>query len=654
MRWSKLFKRAALVGIAIVFCAVVFLAVTGVPAPPAITATGAPRIPWEPIAEGISMVSVLTGGEIFLDWHPSGEGVIARTSGLRSGALHHVTDGGKGREELLKLSTNIGAVKFNPDPDKHYLIYLKDVGGNEYDQVYFHDLEAKETRRLTDGVTRHSFPQFDEKGERLAFLGRAPDSAETAFYVVDPTDQASPAVVSRQQGDWWLGPWSPDGQSLLAYRVTPPNRGFLCSVDVASGEVRTLGSGEEGEVSHESAVWSRDGKYVYYTSDWESEFQSLRRIDLTTSEDTALTPNARSDSYISDLSSDGAFVGLLVNREGARRPYLFDTRTSELRELAEEDGAVLNLRFHPTDPKVAWSHIGNYVTRSVGGRDLAVGAPLDLGERDDPPELDEPAPRVIRYPTFDTVDGEPRMISAWYWEAHSEDSKPTPVLITIHGGPAAQSGPINPLRRVLGPRGISEIHPNVRGSTGYGKTFESLDDRRLRMDSVKDIGALLDWIETQPNLDSSRVVVYGASYGGFMTLASAVEFSDRIVCGADFFGVSDLENLNQETREGMREWARAEFGDERDPETREFFASISPLQHLERIKIPLFIFQGANDTRVPVGESRRAVEALRAGDQPVWYFEAADQGHQMPNPVNMLYIMPAAMTFIDECMERGG
>ena len=169
------------------------------------------------------------------------------------------------------------------------------------------------------------------------------------------------------------------------------------------------------------------------------------------------------------------------------------------------------------------------------------------------------------------------------------------------------------------------------------------------MDAVKDIGALLDWIEMQPNLDSKRVAVYGASYGGFMALASAVEFSDRLACGIDLFGVSDLENRIRETREDRRDRVRAEYGDERDPEMRSFLHSISPLGHEERIKIPLFIFQGAHDTRVPAGESRRMAARLRARGQLVWYIEASDQGHQMPNPMNSFFVMPAGLTFLEAC-----
>jgi dipeptidyl aminopeptidase/acylaminoacyl peptidase len=182
---------------------------------------------------------------------------------------------------------------------------------------------------------------------------------------------------------------------------------------------------------------------------------------------------------------------------------------------------------------------------------------------------------------------------------------------------------------------------------GYGKTYRGLDDGRKRVDAIRDVGALLDWIKTQPDLDSSRVAVYGGSYGGFMALASAVYFSDRLACSIDFYGISDFSNMIRETREGMREWARTEFGDERDPEMKNYLASISPLNHQDQIRVPLFIFQGANDTRVPVGESRRMVARLRARGQPVWYIEASDQGHTMPSPVNSFYVMPAGLSFLE-------
>jgi dipeptidyl aminopeptidase/acylaminoacyl peptidase len=554
---------------------------------------------------------------------------------------------------LMSLSRDTSYILPNPDPGKNFLVYSEDNRGDEYKQIYLYDLNTKDTRRLSDGRSRNVGLTFDDKGERLAFLARERNSDQTRFEVLNPLQPSSMKTICRYTGNWSLGPWSPDGERILAWKTFPPNLSFLYTLNVRTGKLRPLGSGKEGEVTHRSAVWSLDGRYVYYAGDWNSEFLTLRRIELTSGREVELTHESPWDVAGLDISKDDSSLAVSFNKEGTQRLYLFDTRSNETRAVPGiADGSMIDATFHPRDAKLAWTLLRLDSTVSVGSYDLATGATTEWRARE-PREPRPPAGRLVHYPTFDRVDGQPRTIPAWFWQAKSIDGRPTPVLINIHGGPEGQSGPVDGSIGIVARRGISVIEPNVRGSTGYGKTYRRLDDGRLRMDAVKDIGALLDWIRTQPELDSKRVAVFGGSYGGFMALASAVEFSDRLACGIDFFGISDFTNMIRETREGMREWARVEFGDERDPEMRSFFQSISPLDHHERIRIPLLIFQGANDTRVPVGESRRMVEKLRARGQNVWYIEASDQGHQMPNPVNSFFVVPAGLTFLERCLVEG-
>jgi dipeptidyl aminopeptidase/acylaminoacyl peptidase len=175
--------------------------------------------------------------------------------------------------------------------------------------------------------------------------------------------------------------------------------------------------------------------------------------------------------------------------------------------------------------------------------------------------------------------------------------------------------------------GAAVIQPNVRGSSGYGKTYAGLDDGLRREDAVRDIGALLDWIETQPDLDASRVAVYGASYGGYMALASAVHYSDRLSAVIDNVGISNFVTFLENTQDYRRDQRRPEYGDERDPAMRAFLHKISPLNNVERISVPMFIVQGQNDPRVPVTEAVQMVEALRAEESTVWYMNALNEGH---------------------------
>ena len=194
--------------------------------------------------------------------------------------------------------------------------------------------------------------------------------------------------------------------------------------------------------------------------------------------------------------------------------------------------------------------------------------------------------------------------------------------------------------------GITVIYPNVRGSSGYGKSFLKLDNGRLREDSVKDIGALFDWIAAQPDMDASRIMVSGGSYGGYMSLAIATLYSDRIAAAIDVVGISNFVTFLENTESYRRDLRRVEYGDERDPEMRKFLETISPLNRAAQIKKPLFVVQGKNDPRVPYTEAEQIVATLKKSGTPVWYMVAADEGHGFAKKANADYQFYATIEFM--------
>ena len=222
------------------------------------------------------------------------------------------------------------------------------------------------------------------------------------------------------------------------------------------------------------------------------------------------------------------------------------------------------------------------------------------------------------------------------------------MVIDIHGGPESQHRPSfrHFTQYLVRELGITVIAPNVRGSFGYGKSYVVLDDGFRREDSVRDIGALLDWIAVQEDLDAARVAVYGGSYGGYMSLASMVAYPDRLRAGIDLFGISNFVTFLQGTQAYRRDLRRQEYGDERDPDMRSFQERIAPLNQVDRIAGPLLIYQGLNDPRVPAGESEQMVAALRGRGMPVWYIVAADEGHGMRRRSTRDYVYAASAEFL--------
>ena len=266
-----------------------------------------------------------------------------------------------------------------------------------------------------------------------------------------------------------------------------------------------------------------------------------------------------------------------------------------------------------------------------------------------------PNRRLITYPTIDTVDGKQRTIPAFLVKPPARFKAPYPVLINIHGGPEGQTKagfPRATSSYAVNELGIAEILPNVRGSAGYGKSYLQLDNGMKREDTVKDIGALLDWIKEQPDLDSQRVGVVGGSYGGYMSLATMTHYSKRLKCGIELFGISHFTTFLKNTQGYRRDLRRAEYGDERDPPMRDFFETIAPLHNAGKITVPMLVFQGKNDPRVPWTESEQIVAKVRENGLDVWYVFADDEGHGIAHQENVEYWSYVTALFLEQHLLR--
>jgi dipeptidyl aminopeptidase/acylaminoacyl peptidase len=257
-------------------------------------------------------------------------------------------------------------------------------------------------------------------------------------------------------------------------------------------------------------------------------------------------------------------------------------------------------------------------------------------------------PTLVHFPTFDSDDGGPESIPAWLYKPEGEG--PFPVVISIHGGPESQSRPSfsSTYQMWLKNLGVAVLVPNVRGSSGYGKHYMGLDNGMLREDSVRDIGAALDWIAGREDLDQERVAVFGGSYGGYMVLASAVHYSDRLKAAVDIVGISSFVTFLENTQDYRRDSRRAEYGDEREPAMRAHMEKISPLNRVQDIRVPMFVVQGQNDPRVPVTEAEQIVAALRTAGQPVWYMNALNEGHGYQKKENRDVYQQATVLFFRE------
>ena len=593
----------------------------------------------------------------FTGWTRDGSGVYISTRFGDLNQIHRVDMPGGARHQLTFFDEPVYEVL--PQPGGSDLVFTRDVGGSEFSQVFVMNPVDGGVRMLTDGESRNGAVVWDRQGRRIAYQSTRRNGASNDVWMMDPADPESARIVLESpDGSWW-GPveFSANGRQMLAGNYVSITDARAHLVDLDSGEVTLLAGGAD-KTSFNVALAFDDARNGFWLlTDQDGEFTQLawQRAEAGAEPEiiTGDIPWNVSDAVISHDRNRLAFT---VNAGGMSQLYLLDTRTRKYRRVEGlPTGVSGEFAFSPDDSK-----LGITLNTPQSPSDTFVlelgGSPLDYGAlvrwtMSEVGGLDTSAfvsPELIHFPTFDDVDGAPRQIPAWVYKPQGDG--PFAVVVVIHGGPESQARPVfsSTIQLWLQELGVAVVVPNVRGSSGYGKTYVALDNGFNREDSVRDIGALLDWIAEQPDFDEDRVAVFGGSYGGYMVLASAVHFSDRLKAAVDIVGISSFVTFLENTQDYRRDLRRAEYGDERVPAMRAHLEKISPLNNVGKIEIPMFVVQGQNDPRVPVTEAEQIVAALREQGQKVWYMNALNEGHGYRRKENRDIYQQATVLFFQE------
>jgi dipeptidyl aminopeptidase/acylaminoacyl peptidase len=589
-------------------------------------------------------------GASFADWTPDGSITISTRFGNTS-QLHVVDRPMGARRQLTFFDEPVFSGSWSPTGARKGVAYVRDAGGDENYQLEYLDPAAAGPVRMTDGRGRANEGVWSADGTKYAFTWTARTGVQADVYIDDPLDRMAPQLVyEAPQPGWAPVDWSPDGKSLLLLHFVSVNESYVYVYDL---ETRRLTEIEPAkEKAARGALFARDGKGVYLTSDLGTEFRTLRYVDLATGKVTDLTGDViRWEIEDVKLSRDGRYLAYVVNEEGASKIGVMDlVQHADLIPPQLPFGVIGSIGFDPAGKRLAFS-----LQTPTSPSDVWVWTLADGGfERWTASEIGPidasklVAPTLVRYPTFDQVDGRPRQIPAWLYKPAG--TGPHPVLVSIHGGPEGQSQPIFSInvQQWVAELGYAVVLPNVRGSSGYGKSYVALDNGRKREDAVRDIGALLDWIAAQPDLDAKRIVVIGGSYGGYMSLATMTHYNDRLRGGIDVVGISNFVTFLESTAEYRRDLRRPEYGDERDPEMRAFLEKISPLNNAGKITKPMLVIQGKNDPRVPVTESDQLVAKIRANGGEVWYLIGLNEGHGFAKRDNIDYYQWAVALFLEK------
>ncbi|MGY6588136.1 MAG: S9 family peptidase [Wenzhouxiangella sp.] len=579
----------------------------------------------------------------FSDFTPDG-GIYILTRFGETNQIHHVADPMGKRRQITFYDERTSGASVRPDGSGQFL-FTRDVGGDEFFQGFLFDPASARSVQFTDSGTRNLSLSWSPDGRQVAWASTTWEEPNHTIWVANPAEPASRRRIVQAEGTTVPVEWSPDGSRLLLARYLSINESHLFLLDLESGEMEQINP--DMQVAYGAARFSADGDKLFVVTDAGAEFRRVQAIDLASGDMELITEHPW-DVQAMDLSPDGHLLAYTLNAGGIAELHFLDLETGERPTApALPAGLIGSLRFSRDGERLGFSHSyagspGDAWTFTLDSGELVRWTESEVGGLDtsrfQPPEL-------IHFESFDGLEI-PSFVH------RPEGDGPHPVIISIHGGPEAQSRPgfSSTFMYWVHELGAAVLVPNVRGSTGYGNEFVNLDNVFLRENSVFDIGALLDWVAEQPDLDENRVVVYGGSYGGYMVLASLMHFSDRLAGGINIVGISNFVTFLENTAGYRQDLRRAEYGDERIPEVREFLESISPANNAHRITAPLFIIQGANDPRVPASEAEQILGAVReAGGNP-WYLLALDEGHGFARQSNRDFQREAETLFLMEVL----
>ncbi|MBA3634215.1 MAG: S9 family peptidase [Acidobacteria bacterium] len=603
---------------------------------------------------------------------PDGKRIAFLTNITGTSQVWTMDAGGGYPEQITAYQDNVSFVKWLPDGKG--LIFGKAVGGNENTQFFLLSNDGAEIKELTNNPNvRHNFGDLSKDGTRIFYTSNKRDrnwfdvysmnlvegkeellyQDNSSNFVVAVSDDGSKVIVSRSSVRFSLDNdlYLIDAKTKKATHLTPHDKA------TQYGDVHFL----------------PDGNSILFGTNQNGEFMALSRMDLQTKKIETLN-NANWDLDAAEISRNGNAAAWTINKEGFSQLYVNDLTKREKRAnlISQESlpqfeiiklpasGVVGGIEFSNDGSKLAFTFSGAKYNADIWIYDLKTKkiTQVTKSSRSGIPQSSFIAPQLIKFKTFDGKE-----IPAWYYKPQVDisfndgkvngkfsQSKNLPVIVSVHGGPEGQERPgFNPLYQYYLSRGYAILATNVRGSTGYGKTFSHLDDVEKREDSVRDLAAAVQWLKTQGGADPKRIAVMGGSYGGYMTMAAITLYPELFAAAVNTVGIVNWETFLKNTSGYRRRQREVEYG--MLDKDIDFLRRISPIAKVDKIKTPLFVIHGKNDPRVPYTEAEQIVKVLRKRGATVEYKLFDDEGHGIAKLKNRLELYPLVADFLDKYMK---
>lgn len=564
-------------------------------------------------------------------------------------------------KQLTSYAERVSSLRVAPGGKS--VVFLKDQGGDENDQLYRIDLAGGEPVALTSASkVKHTLPCFDQAAKRIAFTSNARNGKDMDLYVEawgTAAGKDKPKPLVELAGSFMVTDFQ--GERIVVIEARSNVDQDVWVIDAKSKTKKLLtkhvGPGTRGDERYEAARLSRDGKVVYVLTDSGREFMSLVAIDVATGKRTDVVveehdlvglamPRWDAPAKKGDVE-DLALVG--INVDGIEHLAVLEldkARRVQRRGDPKLSGVIHTMDVSPSGKTAFASVEGSTHPAEVYRIDLAKGETARVTESDHA-GVDENKLVDAKLAQYTTFDG--RKISYFTWAP--EGAKSMPVVVELHGGPEAQAQPwFSGVRQYLALAGYMVVAPNVRGSLGYGKSFAHLDDKDKREDSVRDVAELGKTLALRPDVDPRRIALYGGSYGGYMVLAGLTLYPEMWAAGVDVVGIANFRTFLEQTAPYRRALREAEYGSlDKDGALLD---KISPIHKVDKIKAPLMVLHGTNDPRVPVGEAKQIASALDKRGVPVQLMIFDDEGHGLAKLKNRLVAYPAVVAFLDKFVKQ--
>jgi dipeptidyl aminopeptidase/acylaminoacyl peptidase len=623
-----------------------------VPTPPKVKVEGMPPIP-QSIMDGLARYAQFRRADL-VAWHPTKRQMFITTSFNANPTVPqiHLIDGpGRDRHQLTWLTRGVNAAAISP-ADGGSFIYQYNSSA-ELRSLYRYDIASGETSLVVEARSRYA-PIWSRQGTWLAYDSAERNGRDRDLYVIQPSDPKTKRRLGDVTGGYAPHDWSPDGNTLLANELISNFETYLWLFDVRTGEKKALTPRDGEKAGFFNSRFSADGRMVYALSDRAGGEWRIWRCEVANCKWTQVTPQGITVDNPNDLppggfeiSSDGSMLATMSDRGSSSELLVIDLGTLKPRALpAMPKGIVSGPAWRPGSRELGFTLASVKIPGDVYSVDTSLGTLTRWTTTEMSFNADVlPAPEEVEWKSF---DGQP--ISGVLYAPAAKFTGRRPILINLHGGPDARErmqfrGRSNYMLNELG---MTVIYPNVRGSIGFGRKFAQLDDGKLRANAVKDVGALLDWIATRPDLDKDRVMLLGVSSGGWLALESGIAYNDRIRGVIEGAGITNFVTFLEGTDPARQDNRRQEYGDERDPEMRAFLASLSPATRAAALKKPTFVIHPGQDARVPVSQAQELVAALRTSNPNVWYLEFTEANHDNLGGIGGDYLLAGWMWFFQK------